>query len=122
MARVTVEGADVVVRLGFRERLAARRRQVRVPVAALRRVDVETSWWRVLRGAPGPGLWAPGRCVGIRHLPGGADDFVAVRAGSVVLCVDLGPGAIFDRVAVSVAAPERTAQAVRAAMPAGRQD
>ncbi|WP_063783874.1 hypothetical protein [Streptomyces sp. WM6372] len=116
MARVRVEGADLVVRLGFLEGLAARRREVRVPVSALRRVDVETSWWRVLRGLPGPGRWAPGRCVGIRHALGG-EDFVAVRAGSVVLCMDLGPGAPFNRVAVSVAEPERTGQAVRAAMP-----
>ncbi|MFK0046146.1 hypothetical protein ACIQU4_18955 [Streptomyces sp. NPDC090741] len=113
---MSVEGADVVVRLGFREGLAARRREVRVPVSALRRVDVETSWWRVLRGQPGPGLWAPGRCVGIRHALGG-EDFVAVRAGSVVLCMDLGPGAPFSRVAVSVAEPEPTGRALRAAMP-----
>ncbi|MFI6148626.1 hypothetical protein [Streptomyces sp. NPDC051109] len=116
MARVSVRGSDVVVRLGFREGLAARRREVRVPVSALRRVDVETSWWRVLRGQPGTGLWAPGRCIGVRHALGG-DDFVAVRAGSVVLCMDLGPGAPFSRVAVSVAEPERTRRAVLAAMP-----
>ncbi|WP_063831318.1 hypothetical protein [Streptomyces sp. NRRL F-2664] len=116
MARVSVEGAEVVVRLGLREGLAARRRQVRVPVAALRDVRVERSWWRVLRGRPGHGTWSPGRCSGVRSRPAG-EDFVAVKAESTVLCLELGDGAPFRRVAVSVADPERAERAVRAVMP-----
>ncbi|MET9571751.1 hypothetical protein ACFYNW_00615 [Streptomyces virginiae] len=121
MAHVSVEGAEVVVRLGLREGLAARRRQVRVPVSALREVRVEKSWWRVLRGRAGHGTWSPGRCSGIRSRPDG-EDFVAVKAKSTVLCLELDDGAPYRRVAVSVPDPERAERAVRAAMPAGGPD
>ncbi|MFD6230385.1 hypothetical protein ACFWFZ_26480 [Streptomyces sp. NPDC060232] len=116
MAHVTVEGAEVVVRLGLREGLTTRRRQVRVPVSALREVRVEKSWWRVLRGRAGHGTWSPGRCSGVRSRPDG-EDFVAVKAESTVLCLELDAGAPYRRVAVSVPDPERAERAVRAAMP-----
>ncbi|MEU6296196.1 hypothetical protein [Streptomyces erythrochromogenes] len=118
MARVAVEGGEVVVRLGVREGLAARRRQVRVPVSTLREVRVERSWWRVLRGRPGSGRWSPGRCSGVRDRPAG-EDFVAVRAESTVLCLELAGGAPFGRIAVSVDDPERAEREVRAAMASG---
>ncbi|MFF5970795.1 hypothetical protein ACFY7C_04635 [Streptomyces sp. NPDC012769] len=117
MARVTVDGDRVVVRLDLREVWAARRRTIRVPVAALREVGVESSWWRPLRGEAGRGRWMPGRCVGTRYGPAG-EDFVAVRAdGRPVLVLDLGRGAPFDRIAVSVPDPERTARELRALLP-----
>ncbi|MFJ3977133.1 hypothetical protein [Streptomyces sp. NPDC090021] len=116
MAHVTVEGGEVVVRLGLREGLAARRRQVRVPVSALREVHVERSWWRVLRGRAGSGTWSPGRCSGVRNRPDG-EDFVAVKAESAVLCLELAEGAPFRRVAVSVPDPERAERTVHDAMP-----
>lgn len=117
MARVTVEGSEVVVRLGLRETLAARRRTIRFPVSALREVGVETSWWRVLRGEAGRGLWRPGRCVGLRHGPDGTD-FVAVRAEDPVLRMDLSTEAPFSRVSVSDPEPETTERALRVFMPA----
>ncbi|MFJ9575889.1 hypothetical protein ACIRQF_05760 [Streptomyces sp. NPDC101191] len=117
MTRVVVEGTEVVVRLGLREALAARRRTVRVPVRALRGIGVETSWWRVLRGEAGPGRWLPGRCVGTRRGPDGTD-FVAVRSDGPALYMDLAAGAPFSRVAVSVPDPDATGSALRAAMPA----
>ncbi|WP_157879804.1 hypothetical protein [Streptomyces yangpuensis] len=116
MAHVTVEGGEVVVRLGLREGLAARRRQVRVPVSALREVHVERSWWRVLRGRAGSGTWSPGRCSGVRNRPDGKD-FIAVKAQSTVLCLELAEGAPFRRVAVSVPDPERAERTVHEAMP-----
>ncbi|MEU6310906.1 hypothetical protein [Streptomyces sp. NPDC047014] len=117
MARVSVKSDEVVVRLGPRELLAARRlRAVRLPAAALRRAHVETSWWRVLRGEAGRGLWHPGRCAGIRRTPEG-EDFVAVRAGGPVLCLDLAAGAPYGQVAVTVPDPEAAGRAVRAALP-----
>ncbi|MFI8825097.1 hypothetical protein [Streptomyces sp. NPDC053431] len=118
MTRVAVEGTEIVVRLGLRETLAARRHTVRVPAAALRGVGVEASWWRVLRGAAGPGMWLPGRCVGTRHGPDGTD-FVAVRSDGPALYMDLAPDAPFRRVAVSVADPDETERALRAVMPGG---
>lgn len=116
MTRVTVEGTEIVVRLGLREALAARRRTVRAPVAALRALGVDASWWRVLRGEAGRGVWLPGRCVGLRHGPAGTD-FVAVRAEAPALWMDLAPDAPFARIAVSVPDPDHTERALRALMP-----
>ncbi|MFF0430680.1 hypothetical protein ACFYU9_00425 [Streptomyces sp. NPDC004327] len=117
MARVGVEGSEVVVRLGLGEMPAARRRTVRFAVSALREVGVETSWWRVLRGEAGRGRWLPGRCVGLRHGPDGTD-FVALSADGPVLWMDLDLAAPFSRVAVSVPDPRATERALRALMPA----
>ncbi|MCX4695349.1 hypothetical protein [Streptomyces sp. NBC_01408] len=120
MPRVSVEGSEVVVRLSFRERMAVRRSGFRVPVAALRQVGVESSWWRVLRGAPGRGSWHPGRCVGFRRLPEGGADFVAVRADRPALLLELDPGAPLRRLALSVADAEGTRRALLAVMPAAK--
>ncbi|MFC8278121.1 hypothetical protein ACFUJR_37465 [Streptomyces sp. NPDC057271] len=108
MARVTVDDAGcIVVRLSPPEKLAARRRDVRVPVGALREVRIEPDWWRALRGGRGRGLWIPDRlCVGIRILPDGRD-FVAVRPGKPVVCVELRRDTPFGRLAVSDPDPER---------------
>ncbi|MFE7042745.1 hypothetical protein ACFU9X_25875 [Streptomyces atratus] len=114
MARVVVEGTDIVVRLSWREKAAARHRDVRVPVSALRRLYVEPDWWRALRGGRGRGTWIPGRlCAGIRHLREG-QDFAWVRAGRPVLCVELRRGAPFSRLAISVPDAE---EAMRALLP-----
>ncbi|MFI9583608.1 hypothetical protein ACIHCQ_17560 [Streptomyces sp. NPDC052236] len=114
MARVVVEGTDIVVRLSWWEKVAARRREVRVPVSALRQVHIEPDWWRALRGEAGKGAWIPARvCVGTRQLPEGKD-FAAVRAAGPVLCVELLPSAPYSRLAVSVRDP---AAAMRALLP-----
>lgn len=103
MARLVVEGQDLVVRLSWWEKPTARRRGVRVPLSAVRRIRIEPDWWRALRGVGGRGTWIPGTlALGVRHLPGGTD-FAAVRPGRAVACVELGPGAGFDRLAVTVA-------------------
>jgi hypothetical protein len=47
MARITVEGAQVVVGLSHLERLAAFRGDVRVPLACVREVIVEPDPWGV---------------------------------------------------------------------------
>ncbi|MEU6892504.1 hypothetical protein ABZ934_12050 [Streptomyces sp. NPDC046557] len=121
MARLSVEGTDVVVRLSLRERLAVRRRRdIRVPVAAVRDVAVESSWWRVLRGVPAAGIWRPGRCVGIRRSPEG-DDFVSVRAKGSVLRLDLSGDAGFRRLALTLPDAETTARELRSLRPADPQ-
>ncbi|MEV6688300.1 hypothetical protein AB0N28_23630 [Streptomyces sp. NPDC051130] len=117
MARLSVQGAEIVVRLSPRERLAVRRRRdIRVPAGAVREVAVEASWWRVLRGAAGRGSWHPGRCVGIRRSPEG-EDFVSVRASGPVLRLELAGDVEFRRVALSVPEPEATARRLRALRP-----
>lgn len=102
MARILVQGDDLVVRLHWWEKAAARRGNVRTPLAAVRRVTVEPAWWRALRGVVLHGVWIPGvLCAGTRGHPGG-QDFVAVRPGRPVVCVELRPTAPFSLLAVSV--------------------
>jgi hypothetical protein len=105
MARMFVDGDDLVVHLSWREKAAARRSDVRVPLTAVCRVTVEDAWWRALRGVPQRGVWIPGtRCIGTRsHLAG--KDFVSLRPGRPVVCVELRPTAPFRLLAVS--APTR---------------
>ncbi|WP_175410312.1 hypothetical protein [Streptomyces sp. TRM64462] len=121
MARVVLDDRDIVFRLAWWEWPAARRREVRVPVSALRDAHVEPDWWRALRGEAGRGLWLPGRCVGVRHLPEGRD-FVAVRAGRPVLCVDLRRGAPFLRLAASVPDAEAALETLLPLVPRDRLD
>jgi len=120
MARMLVDGDDVVVRLTLRERAAARRRDVRVPLAAVRRVTVEADWWRALRGVPRRGVSIPGaRSIGTRRHQAGTD-FVVVRPGEPVVCVELRPPAPFRLLSVGappLARAEATARALVRAAP-----
>ena len=120
MARMLVRGDDVVVRLSWWEKVAARHGNVRLPLAAVCRVTVEGDWWRVLRGDGLRGVWIPGAlCVGTRAHQGG-EDFVAVRPGRPVVCVELRPSAPFRLLAVSVrAGPQAqvTAECLRRSAP-----
>ncbi|MEV7320860.1 hypothetical protein [Streptomyces sp. NPDC093970] len=112
MARLTVDGDEVVVRLGGRERLLAHRRVLRVPLSQVRGASVEPDWWRVLRGEPHPGHFRPDRfCVGAWWYPGGRD-FVAVHGHGPVVLVDLEPSAPFARLAVSTDDAEAAVAAI----------
>jgi len=112
MARLVVDGDDVVLRLSWRERLLARRREVRVPMAAVKDVRVEPDWWRGLRGVPQRGSRRPGRCLGERaHVYG--TDFVAVRANHPVVLVTLCSAAPFARLAVTMPDPDDVVRTLR---------
>lgn len=90
VVRAWVQDDHLVARLPWRLALAARRRTVRVPVDCVMGVRVEPSWWRVLRGQPGPrGRARPARwCAGeFQHASG--QDFVALVAGEPALVLDL---------------------------------
>lgn len=115
MARLVVEDRDVVVRLSWRETLAAGRREVRAPLASVQGTRVEPDWWRSVRGTTEHGYWRAGRfCLGTwRHARG--TDFVAVASTGPVAVVDLLPGPEFRRLAVSTADPEGAVRAVRLA-------
>ncbi|GAB2893317.1 hypothetical protein GCM10027074_71690 [Streptomyces deserti] len=113
MARLAVDGEDVVVRLSWRERLLARCREVRVPLADVKGVRVEPDWWRALRGTQLTGRCRSGRyCVGERWHPSGRD-FAAVRAGVPVVTVELWRPVPYARLAVSVPDAERAAERLR---------
>ncbi|MGW3074685.1 MULTISPECIES: hypothetical protein [unclassified Kitasatospora] len=117
MARLTVEGADLVVRLRWWERLVARSGPVRVPLTAVEQVTVTRQPWRVVRGVRESGLLVPGRlCLGVWRHPGGRD-FVALRPSKdVVVSVDLNRPSPFTRVAVHSTEAPRTVAELRAAM------
>ncbi|MER5216817.1 hypothetical protein ABT063_41370 [Streptomyces sp. NPDC002838] len=102
MARMVAKGDELVVRLAWWEKAAARHGDVRVPLASVCRVTVEPDWWRALRGVAQKGVWIPGTlCIGTRGHHGGKD-IVAVRPGRPVVCVALWPTAPFSLLAVSV--------------------
>ncbi|AXI78872.1 hypothetical protein [Peterkaempfera bronchialis] len=116
MAQLVVESGELVVHLAWWERVAARRSEVRVPLAAVRDVTVERDWWRALRGLAGRGTWIPALiCVGARRHSVG-EDFTVVRPRHPVVCVELNRrSSPFARLAVSAADPEAVRRSVRAA-------
>ncbi|MDI3419138.1 hypothetical protein [Streptomyces luteolus] len=117
MARLVVRKGELIVRLSWWEKLAARRGDVHVPLGAVEQVTADPSWWRVLRGTQGRGTWIPDAlCIGVRDVSG-TKDFVALRPRSgPVICVDLHAAAApFARVAVTDPVPDATAATVRTA-------
>lgn len=114
MARLLVDGGELVVRLSWWEGLLARRHEVRVPLSAVRGVTVERDWWRALRGVGGSGSFIPGVvALGVRTHPAGYD-FAAVRAvRAPVVEVELRSPvqSPFARLAVSVGGPDPVAAA-----------
>ncbi|MDI3387513.1 hypothetical protein QIS99_15090 [Streptomyces sp. B-S-A8] len=117
MARLVARKGELIVRLAWWEKLAARRGDVHVPLDAIEQVTADSSWWRVVRGTQGRGTWIPDvLSIGVRDVSG-ERDFVALRprAGTVI-CVDLRPAASpFARVAVTDAVPDATAATLRTA-------
>ncbi|RKT08744.1 hypothetical protein BX285_7110 [Streptomyces sp. 1114.5] len=109
MARVTVEGADLVVRLRWWERLVTRSGPLRVPLTAVEKVTTTRQPWRVVRGVRESGLLIPGRlCLGVWRHPGGRD-FVALHPFTdVVVSIDLRRPSPFARIAVHATEAPRT--------------
>ncbi|MDH6128272.1 hypothetical protein P3T39_005255 [Kitasatospora sp. GP82] len=117
MARLMVDGDELVLRLAWLEKVAARHGDVRMPLAAVDRITAQPEAWRALRGVRERGLLIPGAlCLGVWRHPGG-QDFVAVRLrrGSVV-CVDLRRPSPFARTVATSAHPQATVAALRRAM------
>jgi hypothetical protein len=120
MARIAVKDDQLVVRLSWWEKAAARHGDVRVALTAVCRVTVEPDWWRALRGVARRGVWIPGTLCVVRRVHYGGEDFVVVRPGRPVVCVALWPRATaaFSLLAVSVRNDaEATAQQLRGAAP-----
>lgn len=109
-----------MVTLTAAERLAAMRREVRVPLAAIRAVCAEADPWSALRGIRAPGTGIPGVVAyGVRRMTGGAPDFAALHGRGPAVRVELWPEAPFGRLVVSVADVAATVAAVRAQVPPG---
>jgi hypothetical protein len=117
MARLSVKGENLIVRLSWWEKAAARRGDVKVPLAQIRRVVVEHDWWRALRGVGSRGVSVPGGLyVGSRR-HGDETDFVALRRHGPYVCVGLRPESPFSLIAVSVPDPDGTAEWLRGLAP-----
>jgi len=100
MAEVTLDGDDLVVRLGALEALVMFRRQLRVPLACLRMVQVDEQPMsglslRRLPGLSWPRAFAIGSC-----RRNGRREFAAVHARAPALVLDV-DGARWDRLVVS---------------------
>ncbi|MFF0226990.1 hypothetical protein [Streptomyces sp. NPDC004629] len=101
MAGMLAVEDQVVVRLAWWEKAAARHRNVCVPLEAVCRVTVEPDWWRALHGVHERGVCIPGTlCIGTRCHQAGKD-FAAVRRDRPVVCVELRSCVPFHLLAVS---------------------
>ncbi|MYT29564.1 MULTISPECIES: hypothetical protein [unclassified Streptomyces] len=117
MAHLTIREDQLLLRLTWPEKAAARRFRILVPLSAVRTVMIEPDWWRALRGRRGRGVWVPEVfCVGVRRHSAGKD-FVAVRPDGPVLCIGLPPSSPFSLLVVSVPDPDATARCLRDAAP-----
>ena len=115
MARIFVDGPDLVVGLSLLEKLGAFRGNVRVPLSAVRSAEVDPDPWSSLRGTRAPGTGFPGViALGMRRRIGGWD-FAAVHGKGPAVRVDLDRPAHFGRLVVSVPDPQQTAAAIHAA-------
>ncbi len=101
MADLRAELTDVVIRLDLAEALLAGRRQLRVPLSALRMVHVEEEPMRDIALLRFPGLCWPGSFAVGTARRGRLREFAAVRAGRPAVVLDIEGGA-WDRVVVSV--------------------
>ena len=74
MAKLTIDGPDLVVGLSWLEKLGAFRGNVRVPLHAVRAAQADAEPWSALRGVRSPGTGIPGViALGTRHYVGGRD-------------------------------------------------
>jgi hypothetical protein len=115
MARLKVDGPDLVVGLSWLEKLGALRGNVRVPLTAVRTAVMEPEPWSALRGIRAPGTGIPGViALGTRRYPGGRD-FAAVFGQRPAVRVDLDRPSPFARLVVSVRDTDGTVAAIHAA-------
>jgi hypothetical protein len=117
MARITIDGDELVVTPSLRERRLIGSRQVRLPLAAVMSAEVQEDPWRCLRGKREHGLAVPEFAwVGVWEHPLGRD-LVAVRPkkGPCVQ-VELLPSAEYVRVALTVPNPQGVVDRLRAAL------
>jgi hypothetical protein len=115
MARLIVEGPELVVGLSWLEKLGAFRGNVRVPLRAIQFASAEPDPWAALRGIRAPGTGIPGViALGTRRYNGGRD-FAAVVGDRPAVRVDLGEESPFARLVVSADDADGTAAEIRAA-------
>lgn len=115
MAEIEVQKDDLVVTLTPVERLAAMRREVRVPLEAVRGVCTDEEPWCTLRGFRTRGAGVPGFVAyEVRRMTGDRPDFAALHGRGPAVRVELAPPAPYGRLIVTVADPAATVAALRA--------
>ena len=115
MAKLIVDGPDLVVRLSWLEKLGAVHKDVRVPLRAVRSAVAEPHPWQALRGIRVAGTGIPGVVVlGTRYFKSGRD-FVALLARRPAVRVELSDEAPYAQLLVSVRDPDSTVAAIRGA-------
>jgi hypothetical protein len=119
MARLIVDGPNLVIRLSWLEKLGAAHGDVRVPLRAVRSAAVEPHPWDAVRGIKLAGTGIPGVAVlGTRQSAGGRD-FAAIVGRGPAVRVELGEESPFTRLLVSVRDPEGTLAAIHGATGVG---
>lgn len=117
MAAFEVRENDLVVSLTPIERVAALRREVRVPVAAVERVCVDPDPWGAVRGFRIAGTGIPGVVAyGKRLVSGDRPDFAAIHGREPAVRIELAPWAPYGRLLVTVPDPAASAEAIKAAV------
>jgi hypothetical protein len=116
MARLAIDGLDLVVELSALEKLAAMHGDARFPLSSVTDVAVEPNAWAALRGVRAPGTGIP-YVIAYGTLRGrGSKDFVLIRGGRRPgLRVDFGADAPFNRLVVTVDDPQASAEQIRRA-------
>jgi hypothetical protein len=70
MARLKIDGSDLVVKLSLLEKMGAFHGNIRVPLSAVRAADADPEPWSALRGIRAPGTGLPGViALGVRRYP-----------------------------------------------------
>lgn len=115
MAKLIVDGPDLVVRLSPLEKLGAFHRDVRVPLRAVRSAQAEPHPWQAVRGVRVAGTGLAGVVVlGTRYFKSGRD-FVALVARRPAVRVELSDESPYEQLLVSVRDAESTVAAIRGA-------
>jgi hypothetical protein len=113
MAKLIVDGPDLVVRLSPLEKLGAFHRDVRVPLRAVRSAQAEPHPWQAVRGIRLAGTGIPGVAVlGTRYFKSGRD-FVVLVARRPAIRIELSDEAPYEQLLVSAKDPESTLAQIR---------
>jgi hypothetical protein len=115
MATLTCDGGELVLQLAPLERLGAFHGDIRVPLAAVERVEISADPWHgAVRGLRAPGTGLPGVIALGTWRRRGSRDFVALRGRRPAVVVTL-RDAPFGRLIVSDDDAEALAAQIRAA-------
>ena len=112
MAKLTIEGTDLVLSLTTTEKIAALHGDVRVPLQQVTSIETLPDALAAVHGVRAPGLAFPGRTKIGTWRGRGARRFVVARRGEPGLRIRM-KGARYDELLVATPAGERVAAMIR---------